>query len=174
MYSRDSDRGTNFVGAKNELDNAAAELDGKRIQKELFRDQCSWVEFRMNIPNASYMGGVWERMIKSVRRVLAAILDQHGQNLDDELLCTFLVEAELVVNSRPLTYPDMNSPDSEEPITPLQLLTLKAKVVYPPPGLFVKEDIYCRKRWRRVQYLADQFWIKWKKEYLPTLQERRK
>ena len=168
------DRGTNFVGAKHELDKAAAELDGKRIQEELLRDQCDWVEFKMNIPNASHMGGVWERMIKSVRRVLAAILDQHGQNLDDELLRTFLVEAELVVNSRPLTYPDMNSPDSEEPITPLQLLTLKAKVVYPPPGLFVKEDIYCRKRWRRVQYLADQFWIKWKKEYLPTLQERRK
>ena len=86
----------------------------------------------MNIPNASHMGGVWERLIKSVRRVLAAILDQYGQNLDDELLHTFLVEAELVVNSRPLTYPDMNAPDSEEPITPLQLLTLKAKVIYPP------------------------------------------
>ena len=61
-----------------------------------------------------------------------------------------------------------------EPLTPAQLLTLKSKVVMPPPGQFMKEDIYCRKRWCRVQYLADQFWCRWRKEYLPLLQTRQK
>ena len=31
-----------------------------------------------------------------------------------------------------------------------------------------------RKRWRRVQYLANLFWTRWKREYLLTLQQRSK
>ncbi|KAK7102491.1 hypothetical protein V1264_020702 [Littorina saxatilis] len=54
------------------------------------------------------------------------------------------------------------------------LLTLKPEPIFPPPGTFQKEDKYSRKRWRRVQYLVEQFWTRWKKEYLPTLQPRRK
>jgi len=38
----------------------------------------------------------------------------------------------------------------------------------------VKEDIYSRRRWRQVQYLADLFWRRWTREYLPTLQLRQK
>ena len=38
------------------------------------------------------------------------------------------------------------------------LLTLKPQQPPPPPGNFPKEDLYGRRRWRRVQYLADQFW----------------
>ena len=39
----------------------------------------------------------------------------------------------------------------------------------PPPGKFVTEDAFARKRWRRVQYLAEQFWSRWRKEYLLNL-----
>ena len=43
-----------------------------------------------------------------------------------------------------------------------------------PPGLFRKEDLLTRRRWRQVQYLADIFWKRWTKEYLPLLQSRQK
>ena len=43
-----------------------------------------------------------------------------------------------------------------------------------PPGVFVKADLYCQRRWRQVQYLAIVFWKRWLSEYLPTLQERQK
>jgi hypothetical protein len=36
-------------------------------------------------------------------------------------------------------------------------------VMPPPPGIFVKEDLYLRKRWKRIQFLADQFWVRWKR-----------
>ena len=120
------------------------------------------------------MGGTWERMIRSIRNVLSVLLQQHGQQLDDELLRTLMMEAEAIVNRRPLTLVDMRPPDSPQQITPSQLLMLKSKVVLPPPGVFVHQDLYCRRRWRRVQYLANYFWSRWKSEFLPTLQEQKK
>ena len=46
--------------------------------------------------------------------------------------------------------------------------------VYDPLGLAVPADIYARRRWRRIQYLADNFWSRWRREYLQNLQHRQK
>lgn len=51
---------------------------------------------------------------------------------------------------------------------------MKSKVALPPPGKFVKEDVYMAKRWRRVQYLVEQFWSRWGKEYLLNVSLRQK
>ena len=51
---------------------------------------------------------------------------------------------------------------------------MKTRPVLPPPGVFQRENLYSRKRWRRVQHLACEFWARWKKEYLRSLQERSK
>jgi len=56
----------------------------------------------------------------------------------------------------------------------MNILTMKNKVVLQPPGVFQREDIYCRKRWRHVQHLANEFWSRWQKEYLCNLQIRQK
>ena len=79
-----------------------------------------------------------------------------------------------IVNSRPLTYQCLNEPKSLEPLTPNHLLTMKNKTLLPPPGNLVKEEVYARKRWRRVQFLAEQFWSRWRKEYLINLSLRQK
>ncbi len=34
--------------------------------------------------------------------------------------------------------------------------------------------MYATKRWRRVQYLVEQFWSRWKKEYLLNISTRQK
>ena len=38
----------------------------------------------------------------------------------------------------------------------------------------VREDLYRRKQWRRAQFLADCFWKRWLREYVPALQQRQK
>lgn len=125
----------------------------------------------MNIPSASHMGGVWERQIRTVRNVLSSLLQDFGSQLDDEgLFC----EAMAIVNSRPLTISNLHDPFAPEPITPNHLLTMKSKVVLPPPGEFQTPDLYCRRRWRRIQYLANEFWTRWRKEYVKILQTRTK
>ena len=169
-----SDQGTNFVGARRELKAALEEFDHTKIRSELQRHDCDWFEFNMNVPSASHMGGVWERQIRSVRSVLASLLQSNGSQLNDESLRTLLCEAEAIVNSRPLTVESLNDPLSLNLLTPNHLLTMKTKEVLPPPGVFQSADKYCRKRWRRVQHLANEFWIRWKKEYLLSLQQRQK
>ena len=58
--------------------------------------------------------------------------------------------------------------------TPNHLLTLKSKVVLPPPGNFSWPDLYSRRRWRRIQSLSDQFWRRWQREYFLLQQKRQK
>lgn len=162
-----SDQGTNFVGARREFLEAVKEMD----QECLKQLGC---EFVMNPPSASHMGGVWERQIRTIRGVLTSILDQSSRTLDSSSLRTYLYEVMAIVNSRPITAHLLNDPTGPQPLTPNLLLTMKSSIILPPPGDFVKEDLYLRKRWRRVQYLANEFWQRWKKEYLLSLQQRQK
>ncbi|XP_028327214.1 uncharacterized protein LOC114478373 [Gouania willdenowi] len=162
-----SDQGTNFVGARREFLEAVKEMD----QESLKQLGC---EFVMNPPSASHMGGAWERQIRTIRSVLTSILDQSSRTLDSSSLRTYLCEVMAIVNSRPITPHLLNDPIGPQPLTPNLLLTMKSSIILPPPGDFVKEDLYLRKRWRRVQYLANEFWHRWRKEYLLSLQQRQK
>ncbi|KXJ13754.1 hypothetical protein AC249_AIPGENE5325 [Exaiptasia diaphana] len=169
-----SDQGTNFVGAKYELSSAFQELQEESIKQYLSSQDCDLIHFKMNVPHASHMGGIWERQIRTTRSVLQSLLRDHSTQLDDESLRTLMTEAESIVNNRPLTVENLADPLGAEPLTPNHLLTCKTQVVLPPPGKFESPDLYSRKRWRRVQYLANQFWLRWQKEYCALLQKRQR
>ena len=85
------------------------------------------------------MGGVWERQIRSARSILAALLKQHGESLNDESLRRLLLEVEGIVNSRPITCGNIGDVNNIVPLNPIQLLSMKTKIVIPPPGIFQKE-----------------------------------
>lgn len=163
-----SDQGTNFIGAKNEFQKA---VEKERICSILAEKQC---EFVFNAPSASHTGGVWERQIRTVRNILNAILLLCPGRLDDSSLRTVFYEAMSIVNCRPLTVSEIDKPDSLEPLTPNHILTGKTSSPRPPPGEFLKEDMYIRKRWRRVQFLMEQFWSRWRREYLAQITLRQK
>lgn len=57
------------------------------------------VKWIFNTPAASHHGGVWERQIRTVRKVLSALLKQ--QRLDDEGLHTLLCEVETLSMTDP-------------------------------------------------------------------------
>ncbi|XP_071486763.1 uncharacterized protein [Diadema antillarum] len=167
------DRGTNFVGAEAEFKRCAESSEGQ-VKDLLLKEGCDFIAFKFNVPASSHMGGVWERQIRSIRQVLDVLLHQAGQQLDDESLRTLMCEAAAIVNSRPLTTEFLNEPTHPTPLTPNHLLTQKTKIILPPPGSFCREDVYARKRWRRVQHLANEFWSRWRKEFLNLLQARQK
>ncbi|XP_076869830.1 uncharacterized protein LOC143521148 [Brachyhypopomus gauderio] len=161
------DQGTNFMGARRELSELL-----KGMGQE--RQQAIGCEFIMNVPSASHMGGVWERQIRTIRNILTAMLDKSASRLDTTTLRTFLYETMAIINSRPLSVEHLHDPNGPEPLTPNHILTMKSSIILPPPGQFCKEDLYLRKRWRRVQFLANEFWKRWRREYLLNLQQRQK
>ena len=147
-------------------------MDNEKIQafmQEFGGDRIKW---KWNPPIASHMGGVWERQICSAQRILSSMLQTHGKVFDEELI--LMVETEGILNSRPLTVATISDPTSKLLLSPANILTMKSKVVMPPPGKFSKPDLYCRKRWRCIQHVINEFWPHWRREFLQLLQERKK
>ena len=94
------DNGTNFVVARRELREAINKMDQKEVTEKLRQQNIDW---KFNSPAASHMGGVWERQIRTARRILDTLLREHRSRLDDESLQTLMCEVESIMNSRPLT-----------------------------------------------------------------------
>ncbi len=119
------------------------------------------------------MGGAWERMIGLARRILdSKLLQMTSSKLTHEILTTFMAEVTAIINNRPLI-PVSTDPADPFILTPATLLTQKTGASSVPPGDFVKPDLY-KQQWRMVQSLASTFWDRWRKQYLATLQHRRK
>ena len=98
------------------------------------------------------------------------VLDE--QTLTEESFLTLVTEVEQIVNARPLVAA-FDDPDDLRALTPSDLLVVKPTEGL-PPGLFVPMDLRLRKRWRQVQCMADMFWKRYLREYLPTLNRRQK
>ena len=161
-----SDNGTNLVGAYRVLKDAIDQLNQKSVEKFCVKRNITW---KFNPPGASHMGGVWEILIRSVRRILNKIFYK-SPVVSHDVLHTVLIECENIVNSRPLT-PVCFEPGTETALTPNHLLKLKPTITC-PPGIFTQESAYAKRRWEQVQYLANEFWRRWHKEYLPTIAAR--
>lgn len=164
-----SDNGTNIVGAERELRECIKQWNQSRLNNELNQKGIQW-EF--NPPAASHFGGIWERLIRIVRKILYSLQKEQMIRLDDESLSTLMCEVEAILNNRPITKAS-DSPDDLDALTPNDILLPGQKQVG-PPVVSDKRDRYVKRRWRQVQYLADIFWKRWAKEYLPCLQERQK
>ena len=169
VLSITSDNGTNLVCAEKEIRESINNWNFSSIESYLLQQNISW---HFNPPNASHFGGFYERIIRSIRNVFGALLGFQNVKLNDEELSTLMCEAESVLNNRPLT-PVSDDVNDNLALTPNHLLLLNSGITF-PPGLFNKNDCYVRRRWRQVQYLSDQFWYRWRKEYLVLLQQRQK
>ena len=162
-----SDNGSNLVAGEKELKQAIQEWNQTAIMDNLRQKETGW---HFNPPTASHMGGSWERLIRSVKRELSILLRE--QVPSDETLLTVMAEVERILNDRPLTALSDHH-DDLLPLTPNDLLLLRNNTST-PPGIFTENDLYTRKRWKQAQHLANVFWKRWIREYLPTLQIRQK
>lgn len=161
-----SDNGRNFVAGQRELKDTLAAWNQERIERKLQERNVEWI---FNPPYASHMGGVWERQIRTVRKVLAGLTSE--QVLDGEQLETLMVKCEGIVNGRPITPVSEDASDLEA-LTPNHLLLMRGSQV-PNRGEEDRMPTY-RKRWAQVEYMTHLFWKRWTREYLPLLRERSK
>ena len=163
-----SDNGTNFVGAEKEICQKIRELDQEKIVKTTTQHQ--QIEWKFNPPSAPHFGGVFESMVKSAKKAIRAILGE--AEITDEELHTAICGAEGLLNSRPITYVS-SSPDDLVPLTPSHFLVGHLGEQF-APETSPEEVFNPKKRWRRIQQLITQFWKRWRKEFLPSLNVRGK
>ncbi|KAK0142403.1 hypothetical protein N1851_019847 [Merluccius polli] len=136
-----SDNGTHFIGTERELREALTHLNLSKIQHSI---QAEGIKWTFSPPYGPQHGGVWERLIWIIKRILYSITRE--QTLDDESLQTALCEVEAIMNDRPITVLSQDVKDPE-PLTPNHLLQMK-QIPTLPPGIFDKSDTYSRRRWR--------------------------
>ena len=162
-----SDNGSNFKGAKSELDKELEKMNQLEIDAFTQRKNIEW---KFNTPEAPHMGGTWERLIRSIKSTLKIILSE--QVVNDFVLVTLFTKAEALINSRPLTYVS-NDVNDLEALTPSHFLIGRPNNNLSPCVTYEK-DVTHRKRWKQVNALTQQFWNRWMHEYLPLLTKRGK
>ncbi|XP_065186225.1 uncharacterized protein LOC135817053 [Sycon ciliatum] len=134
------------------------------------------IEWRFIVQLSPWMGGVYERLVQSVKRMLRKSLGK--RILKAEELCTLLTEVEGILNSRPLTYvgEDFNG----FILTPAHFLCLNNTLTLPGEQLDTNDPDFCvnasgdllLQKFNVCQQQLNRFWQLWQDEYLATLRER--
>ncbi|XP_062714165.1 uncharacterized protein LOC134290949 [Aedes albopictus] len=166
-----SDNGTNFQGAERVLRYQI----GQGLSATFTGIDTKWSFIP---PGAPHMGGAWERLVQSVKLAMNEAYTEG--KLDDEGLQTLVVEAERVVNSRPLTYLPLESEEAEA-LTPNHFLLLSSNGVKlasedtagtPCSELHRREIL--GKSYELIQRQLEAFWKRWLTEYLPVIRRQAK
>ncbi|XP_058816893.1 uncharacterized protein LOC131680191 [Topomyia yanbarensis] len=160
-------RGTNFIGADKELKKALADLDQNKMVAEFTTPETSWT---FNPPASPQMGGCWERLIQSVKKVLAEI--RPSRLPTDEVLRNALLEVENIINSRPLTHVPIDH-ESSPALTPNHFL-IGSSNGSKPLVPYDDSTTALRQTWKVSQMIANMFWKRWILDYLPTITRRTK
>ncbi|XP_053686561.1 uncharacterized protein LOC128736105 [Sabethes cyaneus] len=162
-----SDRGTNFVGAERELRDALRSIDHSKLMEEIVTPDTKWTFLP---PSSPHMGGSWERLVKSVKKILYQI--KLPRLPTDEVLRNKLLEIEKTINSRPLTYIPVEDGEKEA-LTPNHFL-LGSSSGSKPLVPYNDSLATLTNSWRTSQIYANLFWKRWLQEYLPSISRRTK
>lgn len=128
------------------------------------------LEWEFNPPAAPHFGGSWERLVKVFKDSLYKVIG--SRKLHHETMSTFCCEIESCMNSRPLIYVSSDFKD-DEPLTPNHFILGRPSLNFSPIISF-PQHIKLNKTWRDSQTLANHYWNRFLREYLPTQQTRSK
>ena len=122
------------------------------------------------------VGEVFERMVRSTKCCLRKMIGRASFTRDE--LLTAVVEIEPVINSRPLSY--VSATDIEEPLTRSHLIVGRrllslpnylASMSDPSDEDFEVNASQLTKRMKHLATVLNNFWRRWRSEYLNELRE---
>ena len=161
-----SDNGKTFKSAAQEIKRL---MNDPGVKQYLAKARMKW---SFNLERAPWWGGIFERLVRSVKRCLKKTIG--GAILTYEELLTVVVEVESILNCRPLSY--VSSEDPEEPLTPSHLLCGRRLMSLPDSNTSDSQDydidVQPQDLSRRTQHLSNvlnHFWKRWQNEYLIEL-----
>ena len=135
------------------------------------------LEWCFNLEKVPWWGGVFERMVKSVKKCLRKTIGK--AKLTYEELMTALTEVEMILNSRPLSY--VSSEDVEKRLTPSHLIFGRRILSLPDSdfqhganvfdyNMKITHDTFSR-RMDHLNKTLNHFWRRWEEEYLLQFRE---
>ena len=161
-----SDNGKTFKSAAREIKQL---MNDPEVKQYFAKARMKW---SFNLEKAPWWGGIFERLVRSVKRCLKKTIG--GAILAYEELLTVVVEVESILNCRPLSY--VSSEDPEEPLTPSHLLCGRRLMSLPDSNTSDSPDydidVQPQDLSRRMQHLSNilnHFWKRWRNEYLIEL-----
>lgn len=166
-----SDNATNFHGANNELHQLYQQFQNQHTVDKIQQFcQIREVQWHFIPADAPEFGGLWEAAVKSTKTHLKRVVG--NVMLTFEELATIMTEIEAILNSRPL-FSVSNDPSDPQVITPAHYLIGRPLTAPAEPSL---EDINVNRlnRWQHLQLMREHFWRAWSKDYLISLQPRKK
>ncbi|XP_062712976.1 uncharacterized protein LOC109417462 [Aedes albopictus] len=153
-----SDNGTNFVGARNQMQELF-ELLKNKAHREIISSQCANedIYWHFNPPSAPHFGGLWEAAVRSAKFHLLRVLG--GNPVSQEDFSTLLTQVEGCLNSRPLTALS-DDPLDLEPLTPAHFLIGGSLLALPDPDL---GNIQLNRltQFQLIQRQLQDFWKRW-------------
>ena len=134
------------------------------------------IQWIFNLEKAPWWGGFFERLVQSVKRCLKKSIGKARLSYDE--LSALLIEIEAIINSRPLSY--LSLEDLEEPLMPSHLLTGRRILSLPnvTPAVdstdeqFVVNSHDLNTRVQQLTSVLEDYWTRWRNEYLLQLRER--
>ncbi|XP_028413930.1 uncharacterized protein LOC114536783 [Dendronephthya gigantea] len=156
-----SDNATTFKAAANWLKKAIGNeiINGFLTDKE--------IHWRFNLSRAPWWGGQFERLIGLFKRCFYKSIG--NGNLTFEELSDVILDIEVVMNNRPLTYVE---DDVEQTVlTPARMLQINP-VILPEVESYHVEDHSLRKRAKFLRRCKDLLWRRWYREYVRGLRDR--
>ena len=116
-----SDNATNVSGGDKEIRNCICQWDQEDLNKRLLKNEinyslCPIPQWKFQPPTTSHMNGVWERLIRSVHKIMKAMLGNPNPLIGLEALRTVFAEVVTILNSHPLTH-SSDDPNNPKPLT---------------------------------------------------------
>ena len=168
-YHTISDNASTYLAAADELKQL---FQSPSLKDSLTRQGVEWQFIPKRVP---WYGGFWERLIGLTKKAIKKTLGRAMITLTE--LQTLAVEVEAILNERPITHVSSDVSD-EEPLTPSHLLYGRRITHLPYPEIEDEvsdptfgDDSALRQRANKQALLLQQFWYRWKHEYLTSLRE---
>ena len=171
-----SDNGSNLSGGKKFVD-AIWKVWGEKGRHEIAgKFEAQGTTWKLTCPKSPHRSGAIERMVKLIKPALIKTLGNAFVHEDD--FRVILARTERAINSRP--YCSLSSSVHDRtPLSPLNFITGDVHSELPSPlvhqadvTISKKEDVIAR--WNRRQQILDDFWERWRSEYVSALVSRDK
>jgi len=166
-----TDNQTSFQKSDKDLEEWVKTINFEQVQERLTTDRSAsrGIEWIFNPPLAPHFGGVFEIMVKAMKRALQATV-AHA-DLTEEEFRTVISKVSWMLNNRPIQ--PVGDSDDFEALTPNHFLNgAPADAVFPPDLPDKRIDL--QERLKHQVEVQQHFWKRFQMEIVPLLGPRKK